>query len=116
MIVNDLSSFLVGVLFGVVGSGISLGFAVALITFAGADSDAYKRGLSGRHSARELRGGSLPGVPFTTTPVVAPQKDSTGPGSFTAAGRAKRPPRHNFSLSPPVKPARSRPESPGNGH
>lgn len=106
MIFVDPQSFAIGVLTGVVGFGIALGFAAALFAFAGADA-IDKRGLSGRHRPEGVGANLLSGPPFVALPAVALQRDSAAPGSFTVAGRVSpaRPPR-------PKRPSRSRPESP----
>lgn len=72
MYVGDLLSFATGVLAGVVGFGLAMAFTVALLTFAGADSD--RRGLSGRHRPGSPQASELPGHPSATLPVLAPQK------------------------------------------
>jgi hypothetical protein len=71
-VILDPQTFALGVLTGVAGAGIFIGFAAALVTFAGADSD--KRGLSGRHRPGALAVGELPVTHIATLPVVAPPK------------------------------------------
>lgn len=104
MVYVDLQSFALGILTGVAGFAIFVGFAATLVTYAGADSD--KRGLSGRHRPGSPGANLLSGPSHPTLPAVAPQKDSSAPGSSTVVGRV--PP----ARSPqPKRPSRSRPES-----
>ena len=110
MILN-LTDFYLGVLTGVAGLGIFVGFAAALVTFAGADSD--KRGLSGRHRPGALAVGELPAPRFAVASSVALRKDSESPGSSTAAGSVSvraQPPRPTKASS------RSRHRSPNGDH
>lgn len=83
MIFVDPQSFAMGVLTGVAGAGIFIGFAAALVTFAGADSD--KRGLSGRHRPARAGANLLSGPVFPALPVSAPRKRSR-PRTGTPSG------------------------------
>ena len=96
----DLTSFAVGVLTGVVGAAIFVGFAALLVVHHGSQS--VKRDLEGRHSAGGLQHGQLSGAPFSVTAFSAPQKDSAEPGSSTVAGRVppSRPPRRKRPRTP----------------
>ena len=69
--IDNLTDFYLGVLTGVAGLGIFVGFAV---TFVGADSD--KRGLSGRHRPGALAVGELPVPRLSTLAVSAPRRPS----------------------------------------
>jgi len=102
-VIHNLADFYLGVLTGVAGLGIFVGFAAALVTFVGADSD--KRGLSGRHRPGALAVGELPVPHLATLPVSAPYQGSMVPGSSTVAGFVT-PPR------PKKASTRSRPSSP----
>jgi hypothetical protein len=69
----DLNSFAVGLIMGVVGSGILLSFTAFLVVHYASESD--KRGLAGRHRPESTGAYLLSDPAPPALPVVAPQKD-----------------------------------------